>query len=57
MVLSAHLFVLSNDMQAGLETAVVVAAVRNVSKFSQSNMVWGSFHQAMGSGCQRFDSG
>jgi hypothetical protein len=36
---SAHLFALSNDMQAGLESvAAVVAAVKNGSKFSQDNM-------------------
>jgi hypothetical protein len=44
VVCSAHLFVLSNDMQADLEPAevadvVVVAAVRNGSKFSQCNVV------------------
>jgi hypothetical protein len=50
----AHLFVLSNDAQVGLELAVV-AAVRNGSKFSQCNVLWGSFPQARGSECQKFD--
>jgi hypothetical protein len=34
----AHLFVLSIDVQAGLEPAVVVV-VRNGAKFSQRNVV------------------
>jgi hypothetical protein len=54
----AHLFVLSIDAQAGLElVAVVAAAVRNGSQFSQCNVAWGGFPQARGSGCQKFDSG
>jgi hypothetical protein len=51
IVCGAHLFVLSNDKQSGLESeavaaaaVVVVAAVaRNGSKFSQYNVVWGGF--------------
>jgi hypothetical protein len=51
-VCSAHLSVLSSDAQAGLELAVVVvAAVRNGSKFSQCNVVWRSFPRARSSGC------
>jgi hypothetical protein len=51
-----HLFLLSNDEQAGLEAAAVVvaasaSAVRNGFKFSQYNVVWGSFPQARDSGC------
>jgi hypothetical protein len=48
MMCSAHLFVLSNDTQAGFEPVVVAAAaaVRNDSKFSQCNVVWGSFPRA-----------
>jgi hypothetical protein len=51
-----HLFGLSNVLQAGLELAVVVAAVAAVAaveahKFSQCNMVWRSFPWARGSGC------
>jgi hypothetical protein len=57
-VCGAYLFVLSNDAQAGLwPAAVAVAAVRNRSKLSWCNVVWGSFPQAVGTGCQRFDSG
>jgi hypothetical protein len=52
MVHSAHLFVLSNYMQAGLEPVVVeVAAVRNGSKFFQYNMARGRFPLGRGSGC------
>jgi hypothetical protein len=47
---SAHLFVLSNDMQAGFELAALVVvvveaatAVRNGSKFSQYNVMCGGF--------------
>jgi hypothetical protein len=44
----AHLFVLSNILQAGLELAavvvVVVVAVAS-TKFSQCNQLWGSFPQ------------
>jgi hypothetical protein len=57
-------------MQASLELAVAavvevlgvvvmvaaVATVKNGSKFSQCNMVWGGFPQARDSGCLRFDS-
>jgi hypothetical protein len=54
-VVLTHLFVLSNDEQAGLELAVaeaskvvmavVATAVRNGSKFSQCIVVWGGFHR------------
>jgi hypothetical protein len=65
MVNGVHLLVLSNDVQAGLEVVaavalamvVEVAAVRNDSKFSHCNVLWGSFPHARGSGCLRFDSG
>jgi hypothetical protein len=54
----AHLFVLLNDSWAGLEPAtavaavvmVVVAEVRNGPKFSQCNMLSGSFPLARDSG-------
>jgi hypothetical protein len=39
VVNGAHLFVLSVDMQAGLEQA----AARNGAKFSQCNVAWGGF--------------
>jgi hypothetical protein len=57
MVHGAHLFVLSIDMQAGLEPVMVAAVVRNGAKFSQCNMAWGYFSWVRGSGCQKFDSG
>jgi hypothetical protein len=65
MACVAHLFVLSNDSQACLElvaaavvvVVVVVAAVRNGSRFLQSNVLGGSFPWARNSGYQRFDSG
>jgi hypothetical protein len=60
VVHGAHLFVLVNDAQAGLEpeaaTAVAMATVRNGSKFSQCNMSWGSIPWVRGSRCQKFDS-
>jgi hypothetical protein len=58
MVHGAHLFVLSNGRQAGLEpeaaaavVAVAAAVVRNGSKFSQCNIAWGGFPWDTGSGC------
>jgi hypothetical protein len=48
MVPGAHMFVLSIDVQAGLEP---VAAVRNGAKFSQCSVAWGCFPQARDSGC------
>jgi hypothetical protein len=64
VVCGAHLLVLSNDVQAGLEPVAMVvvvvavaAAVRNGSKFSQCNVVFGGFPQSKDSGCQKFDSG
>jgi hypothetical protein len=48
MVPGVHLFVMSIDMQADLELAVVE---RNGSKFSQYSVVWGGFPWARGSGC------
>jgi hypothetical protein len=49
-------FVLSNHEQVGLELAAAVS-VRNGSKFSQSNVVLGSFPWGRGSECQKLDSG
>jgi hypothetical protein len=46
MVHDAHLFVLPNNSQAGLELA---AMGRNGTKFSQYSAVWGGFPQATGS--------
>jgi hypothetical protein len=44
MVHGVHLFVLSIDMQASLELAVVVAGLaRNGANFSQCSMVWDGF--------------
>jgi hypothetical protein len=58
VVCVAHLFILSNDEQAGLEPlATVAATVRNDFKFSQCNVAWGGFPQARDLGCKRFDSG
>jgi hypothetical protein len=58
VVCGAHLFVLSVDVQAGLElVAVAAAAARNGAKFSQCNVAWGGFPWARDSGCQKFDSG
>jgi hypothetical protein len=64
VVLGSHLFVLSIDVQEGLEplaaaAVVVVAAVamRNGSIFSQCNVAWEDYPRARGSGCQKFDSG
>jgi hypothetical protein len=56
MVCGAHLFVLSNEEQTGLELTaaaevVMTAAVRNGSKFSQCNMAWGDFPLVRDSGC------
>jgi hypothetical protein len=48
-----HLFGLSNVLQAGLELVAVLEAL----KFSQCKVLWESFPQSSGSGCQRFDSG
>jgi hypothetical protein len=53
MVRGTHLFVLSNDMQASLELAVV----RNGTKFSQCNVVWEGFPWARSSRYRKFDSG
>jgi hypothetical protein len=44
LVHGSHLFVLSNDEQAGLEMTEVAAVVRNGSKFSQHNMHGEAFH-------------
>jgi hypothetical protein len=41
MVCDVHLFVLSIDVQAGLEPAAVVVVARNGIKFSQCNVTWG----------------
>jgi hypothetical protein len=46
------LFGLSNVSQAGLEPVAVAAL-----KFSQCNVLWGSFLQVRSSGCWRFVSG
>jgi hypothetical protein len=43
VVCGAHLFVLSIDVQAGLELAEVA---KNGAKFSQCNIVWGGFLRA-----------
>jgi hypothetical protein len=44
VVHGSHLFVLSIDMQKGLEMAVAAAtAIRNGSKFSQCDVAWGGF--------------
>jgi hypothetical protein len=60
MTRGAHLFVLSIDVQAGLEPVVVALAVvalvvvaRNGAKFSQCSMAWGGFPPAWSSGCQK----
>jgi hypothetical protein len=61
MVCGAHLFILSVDMQAGLEVvaaaaaalAVVAAVGRNGANFSQCSVAWGGFLQASSSGCHR----
>jgi hypothetical protein len=53
----AYLFGLSNVSQAGLEPVVAAAAEVAALKFSQCNVLWGSFPWARGSGCQKFDSG
>jgi hypothetical protein len=38
----AHLFVLSTDMQEGMELmGALVVVVRNGTKFSQCNVAWG----------------
>jgi hypothetical protein len=50
MVCGANLFVLSIDMQAGLEAAEgVAAAVRNGTKFSQCKVAWGGVPGVRGS--------
>jgi hypothetical protein len=54
VVCGAHLFALSNHVQAGLELPGVA---RNGTKFSQCNMAWGGFLQVRDSGCQKSDSG
>jgi hypothetical protein len=52
VVCGAHLFVLSIDMQAGLEPAAMsLVAARNGTKFSQCSMMWGGFPWARVSGC------
>jgi hypothetical protein len=57
-VCGTHLFVLSIDAQAGLESVVVVAvSARNGTKFSQCSMACRGFPWAKGSGCQKFESG
>jgi hypothetical protein len=56
MMHGTHLFVLSNVLHAGLESVAAAAAVMATLKFSQYNVLWGSFPQARGSGCQKFDS-
>jgi hypothetical protein len=45
----SHLFILSVDVQAGLE--LVVVAGRNGTNFSQFSVLWGGFPWARGSGC------
>jgi hypothetical protein len=55
MMNGAHLFVLLNVLQAGLEP--VAAAVVAAPKYFQCNVLWGNFPQSRLSGCQRFDSG
>jgi hypothetical protein len=53
----AHLFALSNVLQVGLEPVVAAVAVMASLKFSQCNVLWGSFPWVRGSGYQKFDSG
>jgi hypothetical protein len=53
----AHLFSLLNVSQTGLELVVAAAASGAALKISQCNVLWESFPQFRGSGCQRFDSG
>jgi hypothetical protein len=59
MMYGAHLFVLSNVFQAGLEPAVAAVVVVAVAgpKFSQYNVLWRIFPQARVAGCLMFVSG
>jgi hypothetical protein len=52
-----HLFGLPNVLEAGLEPRAAAEVVVAALKFSQCNVLWGSFPQARGLGCRRFDSG
>jgi hypothetical protein len=49
MMYNAHLFILSVDVQEGLEAV----AGRNGANFSQCNMVWGGFPWVRDLGCCR----
>jgi hypothetical protein len=48
MMHGAHLFGLLNVSEAGLEPVVAAEAVVTSLKFSQCNVLWGSFPQARG---------
>jgi hypothetical protein len=45
------MFVLLNVSQAGSEKVAAVAMAVAATKFSQCNMLWGSFPRARGLGC------
>jgi hypothetical protein len=57
MVHSTHLIDLLNVSQVGLELEAAAAEAVATLKFFHCNVLWGSFPQAKGLGCQRFDSG